>query len=197
MLNLNELYAKEEAMRLSMCDEDMYCFCEFMDVSGHIYDQIASVCRAKGVRKVYDIGCAVPFQAKIFAAYGIAYVGVDTAEDSFTGWAKENGISCMTGHYPFPINAEPNACIVSSFCLGYFAQGEATYRQMKADFRHFAGFIGMQKEFDLFRRNFNVTDSFGDELPLFFADRDAAVSKKALNSVKAIYKKLEKPVFVS
>lgn len=187
---INELYQDEIRTRLDMSDEDMYCFGEFMEVSASIYLKIAKTCFEKGIRKVYDIGCATPFQAKLFRYYGISYVGIDSVPLPFKGWSRDSGVDILVQRYPFPLKAEKNACIVSSFCLGYFAQGEATYKQMAADFDYFCGFIGMKREFDLFRQKFGVTAALGTELPLCFAECNAAENDSAVKELLAVYDKL-------
>ena len=100
----------------------------------------------------------MPFQFKIFKAYGIKYIGIDNDSSSFVGWAQDNRICYGVRNYPFHIEADNTSCIVSSYCLGYFSQGKETYEQMQKDFRYFCGFIGTEKEFDkssLHTRNFS------------------------------------------
>jgi hypothetical protein len=192
------MYEKEIEMR-NNCSWDTQtsaCFDEFGEVSAQFYFKIARTCKEKGIKKIYDIGCAVPFQAKIFNHYGIDYVGIDNDASSFVGWAQDNYINHAVRNYPFPIQAEKNTAIVTSYCLGYFSRGEETYEQMKKDFRYFCGFIGTGSEFNKFRTRFAVTDSISTELPLCFADREAKENPEAIETMLKIYHHLDHPFHI-
>ena len=156
-------------------DEDLwdYCFSEFCEGSCARYRKIAERCVEHGISTVYDIGCCIAFQAKVFQSYGIDYVGIEVDSKDIELAPKGTGIRYIHGKYPFPVVTadRDHTAAVSELCIGYLAYGDAVQQQLADDFEYFCGAVG-SADIKPFYRNFRIVKrDISEGLPVYFAER--------------------------
>lgn len=120
-----------------------YCWEEFAEVSANVYKKISDLCHKHGIRHVYDIGCAFPFQANLFWYWGIAYTGIDNSKRTVDNANTIHKIHTLYGQYPFKVktNEKETACAISNFCVGYQANSEKVYQQIAEDYPYYCGIL--------------------------------------------------------
>lgn len=166
-----------EKYRTGTCskDEDLwdYCFSEFCDGGCARYRKIAELCQKYGITTVYDIGCCIAFQAKVFQSYGIDYVGIEVDSKDIELAPKGKGIRYIRGKYPFPVVTadRDHTAAVSELCVGYLACGDAVQQQLADDFEYFCGAVG-GADVKQFYQNFRIVKrEMSEGLPVYFAER--------------------------
>ena len=165
------------ADNLELFEAELYCeaFDSFVDGGLQRYEQIAKMCKANGIVKVFDIGCNVALHAKVFKEYGISYTGVEMFKEFVSLSPQGDEISYIHGIYPFGIEVDDKAhtAAVSELCVGYQASGEKVWEQLAKDFDYFAGLPGPGKngeDTDFFKKMFHLVDMVTMEgLPCYFA----------------------------
>lgn len=176
---LHKRYVLLEKFRAGTCskDEDLwdYCFSEFCDGSCARYRKIAELCVEHGISTVYDIGCCIAFQAKVFQSYGIDYVGVEMDKKEIELAPVGKGIRYICGKYPFPIvtGDRDHTAAVSELCIGYryLASGDAVQQQLADDFEYFCGAVG-SADVKQFYHDFRIVKrEMSEGLPVYFAER--------------------------
>ena len=166
-----------EKFRAGTCskDEDLwdYCFSEFCEGSCARYRKIAELCVEHGISTVYDIGCCIAFQAKVFQSYGIDYVGIEVDSKDIELAPKGTGIRYIHGKYPFPVVTadRDHTAAVSELCIGYLAYGDAVQQQLADDFEYFCGAVG-SADVKQFYHNFRIVKrEMSEGLPVYFTER--------------------------
>ena len=149
-----------------------YCFTNFIDGSDKRYNAIAKLCKKYNMSGVCDIGCSIAFQAKIFKAYGLNYIGIDRSEKSIKMSPFGEGIKTIVGLYPFDIELDnkDNIAAISDLCIGYECSGDNVTEHLTKDFKYFCGYIGPGCEH--FFNFFDIVEEIECEgVPLYFAKR--------------------------
>ena len=118
-----------------------YCWEEFAEVSAEVYKKISDLCHKFGIRHVYDIGCAFPFQANLFWYWGIAYTGIDDSKRTVDNANTIHRIHTLYGKYPFKIQTDSKSCAISNLCVGYQASSDEVYQQIVEDFPYYCGIL--------------------------------------------------------
>lgn len=142
-----------------------YCFYEFIENSLPIYKTIAETCKENNITHVYDIGCCIAFQAKLFQVLRIKYTGIETSKWSIEESPQGKNIQYIHKAYPFPIHIEDpeHTAAISNLCIGYLIDpAEKAYEQMAKNFRYFCGHPG-PNGFQQFKKLYNVTKTVQDK----------------------------------
>lgn len=128
-------------------EQHYYCWEGFVEVSAEVYKKISDLCHKFGIRHVYDIGCAFPFQANLFWYWGIAYTGIDDSKRTVDNANTIHRIHTLYGKYPFKIQTDFKSCAISNLCVGYQANSDKVYQQIVEDFPYYCGVLnGRSKE---------------------------------------------------
>ena len=83
--------------------------------------------KAKGVNRVFDIGCAYGHQSEVFVDSNVEYVGIN--EHDLSPFWNQDKFKYVVKHYPFPIETKDTDMAVSILCLVwncYLHEGEKT-----------------------------------------------------------------------
>lgn len=133
-----ELYRQDNKVEYLM-EED--CIAHLFGCQGiDIYEQIASFCKERGIKRVVDIGCAYGHQSEVFLKEGIQYIGVNEHKVEF--WNADK-FQYIANHYPCELPTQKGDLGVSVLCLTwncYLYEGEKTLKEqceaLQRDFEH-------------------------------------------------------------
>ena len=176
--------------------EKVYCLDSFMqEGSKELYFSIAKECKKNGMTHVYDIGCCVAFQAKIFNAMGMKYTGIEMSRQSIHDSPRGKNINYANASYPFSIRVldKKHAVAISNLCLGYELDGKdesLKYDRLAKDFDNFCGFLGEEK-FSVFKDKFGIeTIHDSHDFPLIWASKELLLKqdKASLEAIDNFHK---------
>lgn len=121
-----------------------------IDVTSNIYKEIIDIIKEKGLKKVYDIGCAYGHNSVWFKANCLEYIGIEESKLNF--YNKAN-IRYIQRSYPFKIARVTTTDIaISVLALGWgcydYTEGrefEAQLKQLAEDFSHIILYLPKEK----------------------------------------------------
>ena len=192
-VSMNEYLAKKASNGWS--GEKCYSFQSFMhEGSSALYYQIAKQCKKHGMQHVYDIGCNVGFQSRIFRTMGMKYTGVEMSKRSYEDACRENGAEYIHATYPVKIDVldRRHTAAISNLCIGFELDGKderMKYDQIAKDFDYFCGSPG-EIGFSYFKDKFGIEEYVRKEdIPILFASKERVLCKdkdELTNKVEAV-----------
>jgi hypothetical protein len=142
-----ELYRKNHEV-VYLMEED--CIAHLFECRGiETYEKIAMFCKERGIKRIFDIGCAYGHQSEVFLKEGLEYIGVN--DHTATFWNRDK-FQYIVNRYPCELPTQKGDLGVSVLCLTwncYLYEGKKTLTEqceaLQRDFEHCLLYIAPDK----------------------------------------------------
>lgn len=112
-----------------------------LEKEGARYEFVLKFAKEKGLKRVFDIGCAMGHQSEVFIGSDIEYIGINDLP--VKNYWNSDRYKYITKQYPFKIEAKETDLAASLLCITwncYLYEGEKTLKEqceaLTRDFKH-------------------------------------------------------------